>query len=212
DAIIRIGGISSSKALTTYLQTHEGEHIVIDPHRWRDPYLRATQMVRAEPLRVYRSVLAALQRQIDAAGERPSSQERQAWAASWRTANDRARRSIDQVFRAQPHFFEGRIFAELNALLPPDAALFVGNSMPVRDLDTFFPCTDRPIRLMANRGANGIDGVLSTALGAQAARGGPMALVIGDLSFLHDIGGLLAAKQHGLQLLIILVHNDGGGI
>src|SRR4029079_3889496 len=84
--------------------------------------------------------------------------------------------------------------------------------MPVRDLDTFFQGGDRAIRLLANRGANGIDGVVSSALGASAANTGPTVLVIGDISFYHDSNGLLAAMQHGLNATIGLLNNDVGGI
>jgi 2-succinyl-5-enolpyruvyl-6-hydroxy-3-cyclohexene-1-carboxylate synthase len=84
--------------------------------------------------------------------------------------------------------------------------------MPVRDLDAFFPARDRAIRFLANRGASGIDGVISSALGASATSARPVVLVIGDLSFYHDSNGLLAARQHGLTLTIVLLNNDGGGI
>jgi 2-succinyl-5-enolpyruvyl-6-hydroxy-3-cyclohexene-1-carboxylate synthase len=108
--------------------------------------------------------------------------------------------------------FEGKVFAELAGLLPGGALLYAGNSMPIRDLDTFFPGGDNAVRLLANRGANGIDGVVSSALGAAAAEQGPAVLVIGDLSFYHDSNGLLAAMQHHLNLTIVLLNNDGGGI
>jgi 2-succinyl-5-enolpyruvyl-6-hydroxy-3-cyclohexene-1-carboxylate synthase len=84
--------------------------------------------------------------------------------------------------------------------------------MPVRDLDTFFPGSRRAVRFLANRGASGIDGVVSTALGVSAVSPGPILLTIGDLSFYHDLNGLLAAKQHQLRATIVLLHNDGGGI
>jgi 2-succinyl-5-enolpyruvyl-6-hydroxy-3-cyclohexene-1-carboxylate synthase len=84
--------------------------------------------------------------------------------------------------------------------------------MPVRDLDTFFAGSALPIRLLANRGASGIDGVVSSALGASAVSTEPLVLVIGDLSFYHDMNGLLAAQRHDLNATIILLNNDGGGI
>jgi 2-succinyl-5-enolpyruvyl-6-hydroxy-3-cyclohexene-1-carboxylate synthase len=108
--------------------------------------------------------------------------------------------------------FEGRIFGELADLLPSGANLFVGSSMPVRDLDTFFPKRQAPARLLANRGANGIDGVVSTALGVAAVSPGPTVLVLGDISLYHDMNGLLAAGRHGISLVLVVVHNDGGGI
>ncbi len=88
------------------------------------------------------------------------------------------------------------MFAELGGLLPAGALLYVGNSMPVRDLDTFLPADGPPIRCLANRGASGIDGVVSSALGASAASSAPLVLVIGDVSFYHDANGLLAARQY----------------
>jgi 2-succinyl-5-enolpyruvyl-6-hydroxy-3-cyclohexene-1-carboxylate synthase len=101
---------------------------------------------------------------------------------------------------------------ELSALLPAEAILFASSSMPVRDLDTFFTRRTEALRVLSNRGANGIDGVVSSALGASAANAGKLVLVIGDLAFYHDMNGLLAAKLHQLNATIILINNDGGGI
>jgi len=84
--------------------------------------------------------------------------------------------------------------------------------MPVRDLDTFFPGTARTIRFLGNRGASGIDGVVSSALGTAAASAAPVILVLGDLALYHDLNGLLAAKLHRLRATIVLLNNDGGGI
>jgi 2-succinyl-5-enolpyruvyl-6-hydroxy-3-cyclohexene-1-carboxylate synthase len=84
--------------------------------------------------------------------------------------------------------------------------------MPVRDLDSWLPSTHRSLRVLASRGANGIDGVLSAALGSAAVADEPVALVVGDLSFLHDLGGLVTARLAGSDLLVVLVDNDGGGI
>jgi 2-succinyl-5-enolpyruvyl-6-hydroxy-3-cyclohexene-1-carboxylate synthase len=119
-------------------------------------------------------------------------------------------------------WFEGRVFAELAGLLPANALQYTASSMPVRDLDAFTPRNDTPVRHLVNRGANGIDGTVSSALGAAAAAqaqaaaqkegAGPAVLVTGDLAFYHDSNGLLAAKQYGLNLTIVLINNNGGGI
>ena len=95
---------------------------------------------------------------------------------------------------------------------PTASTLWAGNSMPVRDMDGWLPSTERAITVRSNRGANGIDGVVSTALGSAAVAAGPVALVVGDVSFLHDLNALVAAKLHGLSATIVLVNNDGGGI
>jgi 2-succinyl-5-enolpyruvyl-6-hydroxy-3-cyclohexene-1-carboxylate synthase len=134
------------------------------------------------------------------------------WAQAWQAVDRRARVAIDARLAGQEELFEGKVFAELGALLPDGATLYAGNSMPIRDLDTFFPASERRVDLLSNRGANGIDGVVSSALGASAAGGGPLVLAIGDISFYHDSNGLLAARRYGLDATIVLLNNDGGGI
>jgi 2-succinyl-5-enolpyruvyl-6-hydroxy-3-cyclohexene-1-carboxylate synthase len=84
--------------------------------------------------------------------------------------------------------------------------------MPIRDVEEFLPARDEAPRILANRGANGIDGTVSAAFGAAAAGDGPVVLLIGDVALAHDIGGLLAARRLGLALTIVLLNNDGGGI
>ena len=107
--------------------------------------------------------------------------------------------------------FEGAPFAHLADFLPDGGILWAGSSMPVRDMDAWLPAGSRAIRPLASRGANGIDGVVSSALGA-AATGAPVALVIGDVALLHDLSGLVAARRLGLAATIVVVNNDGGGI
>ena len=111
--------------------------------------------------------------------------------------------------------FEGAALAAVADLLPDRSTLFVSSSMPVRDLDTFASGDKRSLRVLANRGANGIDGVVSSALGVAATRerdDGPLVLVIGDVAFYHDMNGLLAARLRMLDATIVVLNNDGGGI
>lgn len=106
---------------------------------------------------------------------------------------------------------EGQAVHQLLQHLPEKAALFVSNSMPIRDVDTFFFTNDLSQSIYANRGANGIDGVVSTALG-MSVKHDPMYLLIGDLAFFHDLNGLLTARKYQLNMTIIVMNNNGGGI
>ena len=108
--------------------------------------------------------------------------------------------------------FEGTIPILLGENVPDGSTVVVGNSMIVRDVDAFLPTMKRALRLVGTRGASGIDGVVSTAVGAAAADRGAVAALVGDLSFLHDLNGLWPLRRHGLSLLVALVNNDGGGI
>jgi len=130
------------------------------------------------------------------------------WVASDAMAREQLRRHVAAF--AEP--FEGRVFTELQEMLPAGATIVAGNSMPVRDLDSFVVAAEKPLNLVANRGANGIDGTIATAFGVAAASTDPVTLLIGDVAFLHDLGGLAAGTRLGLRLTIVLVDNDGGGI
>lgn len=111
----------------------------------------------------------------------------------------------------ESHCFEGRTIRELQKQIPEDGQIFVANSMTIRDFDYFWFSGESKAVLYGNRGVNGIDGTISTALGL-AANGRPTYLVTGDLSLFHDLNGLAVAKTHNLNLTIILHNNDGGGI
>ncbi|MBW1843542.1 MAG: hypothetical protein JRJ05_04305 [Deltaproteobacteria bacterium] len=119
---------------------------------------------------------------------------------------------VESLIDDEAELFEPRAIRELAEALPDAAILYVSNSMPVRDLDAFLPVSNRPLRVLANRGANGIDGMLSSALGAAASQSQPVVLLTGDLALLHDVGALQAAQRHSLNLSVIVFDNDGGGI
>lgn len=204
EVILRFGAMPTSKPVLLYLHRHASARlIVIDDDGWNEPTQLAMEMLQAGGAACCAALQAALPN-TDASNS--------PWLMSWCDANRRAREAMEDQLSASDELFEGRVFAELAELLPDRATLYVGNSMPVRDLDTFFPSSGRRVRFLANRGANGIDGVVSSALGASAANAGPVVLAIGDLSFYHDSNGLFAARKHGLSLTIILLNNNGGGI
>lgn len=204
EAVIRFGAMPVSKAFLLYLQAHRAcRYIVVeDDAGWREPARLQVEMVYADPV-LFCEALSGI---FDARKGRP----RKTWLSDWLTLN---RITQDAVRRgaAVEELFEGRVFAELRECLPEGTLLFVGNSMPVRDMDTFFMNSEKRIRTMANRGASGIDGVVSSALGASTS-GVPVVLVLGDLSFYHDLNGLFAAKQYRLNVTVIVLNNDGGGI
>jgi 2-succinyl-5-enolpyruvyl-6-hydroxy-3-cyclohexene-1-carboxylate synthase len=200
-----LGAIPTSKPLQQYLQRHSrARQMLVDGGGgWRDPLDTASEVLHVDE----RLLCLAVAERGEGAHEADMH-----WAEQWLKGDRRARAVIAEHLATLDEPFEGAVFAALASLLPDIATVYAGNSMPVRDMDTFLPGSDHAWRLLANRGANGIDGVISSALGASAAGAAPVVLVIGDISFYHDLNGLLAARQHGLDLLVVLVNNDGGGI
>lgn len=210
DVVLRFGAMPTSKAVALYLQNHHCRQVVVDGDAgWEDPTLSATEFFHVDASALCLGLADAV-RQRRGNDARPGT--RSPWAASWLSADRVARQAVVECLAPVDEPFEGKVFAELAAILPSGTTLYAGNSMPVRDLDSFFPGSDRLIRFLANRGVNGIDGVVSSALGASAGTDGPFVLIIGDLSFYHDLNGLLAARQHRLRATIVLLNNDGGGI
>ena len=203
--ILRFGAMPTSKPALLYLQRYaQVRQILVDlDGSWNDPARLASDVVHADASLFCADLAEALH-------DRPPAPS--PWPDLWREINRRTRLAVTAQVESFAELFEGRVFTELAECLPEGAACYVSNSMPVRDLDTFWPSHGRSIRFLANRGANGIDGVVSSALGASATGEGPLTLVIGDLAFYHDLNGLLAAKLHRLRATIILTNNDGGGI
>lgn len=203
--VLRFGAMPTSKPLLLYLKRYSAcPQIVIDGNAgWEEPTQLASEMIHADPASLCRSLLASL----------PATRgQNEEWTATWKRTEAITHQHLQTTMQDFAPLFEGRVFTELTGIVPDGTTLYLGNSMPVRDADTFFWPDRRNVRVMGNRGANGIDGVVSSALGASAAADGPTVLVIGDLSFYHDLNGLLAARLHGLDLTIVLINNDGGGI
>jgi 2-succinyl-5-enolpyruvyl-6-hydroxy-3-cyclohexene-1-carboxylate synthase len=207
DFILRIGAIPTSKALFQWMEKQtDALLVVVDAARWPDPSSRAHEMIQADARRLCETLLPCLSGASSGPG----------WLNRWQSANDIAGAAIVDYAAKLDEPFEGGVLGEVVACLPERATLFASSSMPVRDLDTFGEGDARMIRVMSNRGANGIDGVVSTALGAAAVSNesgaGPTVLAIGDIAFYHDMNGLLAAKTHGIDATIVVINNDGGGI
>ena len=211
DLVIRFGAIPTSKPLMALVEDAAPDQLVVDGDGgYREPALLPTTFVHADAAITAAALVDAL-----AAIHGPAFPQAHAWLDGWLAADraaDAALRAWLAAVEERGEAFEGAPFAHLGDLLPDGAILWAGSSMPVRDLDAWLPGSPRGIRPLANRGANGIDGVVSSALGAAAAGVGHVALVVGDLSFLHDLNALVAARLHGLSATIVLVNNDGGGI
>jgi 2-succinyl-5-enolpyruvyl-6-hydroxy-3-cyclohexene-1-carboxylate synthase len=209
DLVLRVGDLPTSKPLREWLAGLEGvAQVAIDPDgSWQDPDRVLTDSIPTEPA----PALLALARQADALGAAD-----QDWLGTWRSADERAAEAILGVL-ARAGLSEPTVAGELGVLLPETATLFVASSMPVRDVEAFWPVREDPPRVLCNRGANGIDGTVSAAYGAAAGQAlhgtfAPVVLLTGDVALAHDIGGLLAARRLGLKLTIVLLDNGGGGI
>ncbi|HEY5343241.1 MAG TPA: 2-succinyl-5-enolpyruvyl-6-hydroxy-3-cyclohexene-1-carboxylic-acid synthase [Solirubrobacteraceae bacterium] len=202
DLVVRVGDLPVSKPLRTWLAgLGEIPQVALDPEgAWQDPASILIESLALEPA----GALAEL------AASQPAADPD--WLAGWRAADEQAAEATLGVLGPLDELSEPAIAAELGTLLPDTATLFVASSMPVREIETFWPAREDPPRVLCNRGANGIDGIVSGAFGAAASADGPVVLLIGDVALAHDIGGLLAARRLGLKLTIVLVDNSGGGI
>lgn len=207
ELVLRFGAMPTSKPMLLYLQQYLTCHqIVVDEAEgWNEPIALAAEMVYADGA-------ALCHLTADTLAQEGMVRTDVDWHNAWIAVDRLTRATINTQLATVDELFEGKVFAELATLLPDGATLYAGNSMPVRDLDTFFSGSEQDLRFLSNRGANGIDGVISSALGAQAAGADPLVLVIGDISFYHDSNGLLAARQYNLNATIILLNNNGGGI
>ena len=210
DVVLRLGATPTSKALLQFLDAAPHDEIrVVDAQGWNDPALTPGSTLVADGV-------AACDALADALADSRGAGARGDWPATWRSVAGAARAALQAAFHEDAALTEPRVAAELGAVLPAGATLFAGNSMPVRDIDTFLETATLPLRVLGNRGLSGIDGVVSSALGVAAANavdgGGPLALLVGDLSFYHDLNGLLAARQHAITATLVVINNDGGGI
>jgi 2-succinyl-5-enolpyruvyl-6-hydroxy-3-cyclohexene-1-carboxylate synthase len=197
DAVIRIGPQPVSKPLTLYLAAVKpNTYVVFD----ESPMMRDAQSVVTHHIQT--AVKGLWHLPIKAKGQNPYAEKwQQASKLYWQLVERHCQEELDEGVLAKV------FFDELDG-----CHLVVSSSMPIRDLDTFFHTNSRDVTVYANRGANGIDGVVSTAFGVQAAVKRPTYLFIGDLSFLHDMNGLIASKMQETDLTIVVMNNDGGGI
>jgi 2-succinyl-5-enolpyruvyl-6-hydroxy-3-cyclohexene-1-carboxylate synthase len=220
---LRVGDMPTSKALRAWLSGTA--QVVIDPHAaWHEPTRDAETLLHADPVRSCDALATALEARGGVSAPQPSGAlagpaDPQApatpaasadheWLAAWRAADE----LVLPALAAAPDPFEPKAYAALEPVLPDEAVVWVSSSMPIRYVESYFPRSGKPIRFLSNRGANGIDGVISSAAGAARASGAPTFVLIGEVALLHDLGGLLAARRAGIDLTIVCADNGGGGI
>jgi 2-succinyl-5-enolpyruvyl-6-hydroxy-3-cyclohexene-1-carboxylate synthase len=204
ELVIRVGDMVTSKAVRTWLAaSRDTRQLVVDPDgAWNEPTSTAELIARVDPATLFGSFAEQLQEAAD-----------RSWLEAWLEADRTASNEIDAFLdELGSELAEPRAHRRLGALLPAAATVYVGSSMPVRDLESFLPAIDRPLRFLANRGANGIDGLVSSGFGATAVAPGRTFVVTGDLGLYHDMNGLLAFRRLGLEPTIVVMNNGGGGI
>jgi 2-succinyl-5-enolpyruvyl-6-hydroxy-3-cyclohexene-1-carboxylate synthase len=200
EVVLRLGGLSSSKALLGWLAASGAVQLAVDPYG-----------APADPDRVvaasWPADVATVCAQLLEAGPLPAPEP---WGRSWATAEQAARRALAAELARHPDATEPALAVDLVELLPEGGVLVASSSMPVRDLEWYAPARPQ-VQVVSNRGANGIDGVVSSAVGA-ALTGRPTALLVGDVAFLHDTNGLLGLSRRPVDLVVVVVDNRGGGI
>jgi 2-succinyl-5-enolpyruvyl-6-hydroxy-3-cyclohexene-1-carboxylate synthase len=200
DIVIRFGPVPTSKATWSWLENHaEVEQLLIDVES-RDATGSATSILAVPP------TAAAISLATVVAKTAPSE-----WTSRWQALDGVAAKAIADTSRSAPFPNEPAVARIVVENAPVGAYVTVGSSMPIRDVDTFGGTSSRPIRVFGNRGTNGIDGIVSAALGT-AATGQPAIALVGDVSMFHDLNALGTAAQLDLPLTIVVINNDGGGI
>lgn len=208
ETVVVLGAPWASAALATMVAeaAAAGARVVAVDRWWRwvDPGRVVTEIHRADPAAW---LAAALDRS-------PAGEDGAGWAGRWRAAEAAAQGAVDEVLAGEGGLTEPGLARALLPAVPAGATVVAASSMPVRDLEWFAPSLDRPPAVLANRGANGIDGVASTAQGVAAAGRGPVVGLLGDLAFLHDASSLVrpAGPAPGSGCTLVVVDNGGGGI
>lgn len=208
DVVLRLGAPPASKVLAQWVAGSGAVEVAVDAHgRWFDAAHTAAHVLHADPGAACQALLRLVGGRADVNA---------AWVGAWASAEDAAQGAIDAVLAAHEEPTEPGIARTVASALPAGATLVVSSSMPVRDLE-WYAAPRSDLRVLSNRGANGIDGVVSTAVGAALAAkaegsGAPTAVLIGDVAFLHDTNALLGLAARDVDLTIVVVDNDGGGI
>ncbi len=201
DLVLRFGEMPTSKPLRVWLTESGADQIVVDPHGgWDEPTNRAAAILRADPTELAAGWAARLARQEEAAPQR------------WLEAERAARAAIESALDGLDELTEPGLHLALGRAHRGGDLVYTASSMPIRDQEAFLAPSETDVLFLCNRGANGIDGLVSSGIGAAQASGRPTTIVSGDLGLLHDVGGLAALREVSTPVRIIVIDNDGGGI
>jgi 2-succinyl-5-enolpyruvyl-6-hydroxy-3-cyclohexene-1-carboxylate synthase len=200
DLVLRFGELPTSKPLRSWLVESGADQIVVDPLcDWHESTRRAAALLRADPTELASGWAARL------GEERPRP-------AMWLEADSAARKAVEAELAEFGEPSEPGLQLALAAAQRDGDLVYTASSMPIRDQESFLPSTAADVLFLCNRGANGIDGLVSSGIGAAQASGRPTTIVSGDLGLLHDLGGLAALRDIDVPVRIVVIDNDGGGI
>jgi 2-succinyl-5-enolpyruvyl-6-hydroxy-3-cyclohexene-1-carboxylate synthase len=201
DLVLRFGEMPTSKPLRSWLTESGAEEIVIDPFGgWNEPTRRAAALLRADPTELAAGWAARLGK-----GERGAP-------TTWLDAEQAAREAIEAELEGLDSLSEPGLHLALGRAHRDGDLVYTASSMPIRDQEAYLPTGEADVLFLSNRGANGIDGLISSGIGAAHATGRPTTIVTGDLGLLHDIGGLASLCDVSTPVRIVVVDNGGGGI
>jgi 2-succinyl-5-enolpyruvyl-6-hydroxy-3-cyclohexene-1-carboxylate synthase len=200
DLVLRFGEMPTSKPLRSWLSASGADQIVIDPYGgWNEPTNRAAAVLRADPTELAAGWATRLEKE-----ERPAPQR-------WLDAEHAAHKALESALAGE-EISEPTLHHALGQAHADGDLVYTASSMPIRDQETFLPPGQTDMTFLCNRGTNGIDGLISSGIGAAHATGRPTTIITGDLGLLHDIGGLAALRDVSTPVRIVVIDNDGGGI
>jgi 2-succinyl-5-enolpyruvyl-6-hydroxy-3-cyclohexene-1-carboxylate synthase len=201
DLVLRFGEMPTSKPLREWLVGSGADQIVVDPYGgWNEPSRRAAAILRADPTELAAGWAARLDKD-----PRPAPE-------AWLAAERAARATIDVELENAGAISEPALHLALGRAHRDGDLVYTASSMPIRDQEAFLPPLETDALFLSNRGANGIDGLISSGIGAAHASGRPTTILSGDLGLLHDVGGLAALRDVSTPVRIVVIDNDGGGI
>ena len=225
DVVLSVGHAPTSQSLQSIIERSGARRYVVDAAgAWHDPTFTATDHIVSDPVDLVERLASSVEstasesigdRSAGTPGVSDTNDERSDWLDRFETAEAIVDDVLASATTGDAHDtapFEGAILETVLARTPDPSTVFVSNSMPIRDADRFGRPRAASVAVLGNRGASGIDGIVSTALGAGVAADEPLTLVTGDLALYHDSNGLLAIDRCDVDATIVVIDNDGGGI